>query len=590
MGPTASAATGRIVALSLLLLALASCGGGHGDGSSSPSYQLGRDTIPLDAPSGEAGVAARGPSQRTTFLLSTANGVFPNGPSRNAAISHDQRTARYIAYESDASNIVAGDTNGQTDILLVFRAPPFGVNGTPWKAGGTELISKGVGGAPANGPSYRPSVDGDAHHAPHCVAFVSNASNLVPNDTNGKPDGFVYDTRTQQITRVTVDSAGRQANGSTYSVSLSGHCKRVAFTSDATNLALTQTTNPNWSTSRTTEATAGTRQVYVRILAGARDNAVFKGLTFLASAAEDGTAGNANSSEPYIARSGKAVVFTSTSTNLAAGDPGPTPDVYRRTIMRKFQRSGNGDGVQVLRGSVDLISATPEGRAGNGASRHATITDDIRYVAFETDASDLLPGDTNGVTDIARAHLHSDGKSTQEWVSKTTTGGIGNGPSHNPVISDAGSFILFDSDATNLRPSATHKLDPNGAKDVFLWNAPTRNVSLESRNAQNGYLSAPSQHPATSSRGNYVAFESADPLIDLPLSQQLFPQLVEQPGALDRSLLPQLSSPDIAAPYLPHAVTAAGFSQPPETASLAEVAAAAATAGQQVYVRYLGPQ
>src|SRR5436190_20790302 len=84
----------------------------------------------------QAGVGAQAESSRTTFLLSTAQGGFPNGPSRNAAVSHDQRIARYIAYESDASNIVDGDSNGQTDVFLVFRGQPFGHNGTPWQPAG----------------------------------------------------------------------------------------------------------------------------------------------------------------------------------------------------------------------------------------------------------------------------------------------------------------------------------------------------------------------------------------------------------------------------------------------------------------------
>src|SRR5207248_7252525 len=136
----------------------------------------------------------------------------------------------------------------------------------------------------------------------------------------------------------------------------------------------------------------------------------------------------------------------------------------------------------------------------------------------------------------------------QDWVSKTHGFGIANGPSHDPVISDAGEFILFDSQATNLRPSASVKPDPNGVQDVFLWNAPTRNVSLESRDAENGYLDSPSQHPATSSRGNYVPFESANLPIALPLADRLFPQLVAAPDALPPALLPSLTSPDVAAP------------------------------------------
>jgi hypothetical protein len=384
---------------------------------------------------------------------------------------------------------------------------------------------------------------------------------------------------------VSVASSGAQANGDTTDISISGDCERVAFTSNATNLALTKATKPAWSTARTTAARPGTQQVYVHVMGGSGLDAGFKGLTFLASAGKKGRAGDGNSDEAQISRSGKSVVFSSTATNLAGGDKTPATDVYERTMFRKFAHV-HGKGVQTLQGALRLVSATRAGKAGNGASSHPTVSDDGRYVAFETDAGNLLPGDTNGVTDVARADLK--GRTPkQDWVSKTQFG-IGDGPSHNPVISDAGEFILFDSDASNLRPSESVKPDPNGVKDVFLWNAPTRNVSLESRDADNGYLSSPSQHPATSSRGNYVPFESANPLIDLPLAQQLFPKLVEQPSALDASLLPALSNPDIPAPALPRVAAATTFSPAASSASIAEVAKAAAGAGQQIYLRYLG--
>jgi hypothetical protein len=486
-------------------------GHGHGTDSASRGYRLDTDARPLQGPRREAGVVGGAPSVRTTFLLSTANGSVPNGPSRNASVSHDQRMARYIAYESDASDIVSGDTNGDTDIFLVRRAQPYGGdNGTPWKAADTQLISKGIDGAPSNGRSYKPSVDGDSHHVPTCVAFISDASNLVPGDTNRKPDGFVYDIKAKTLERVTVDSYGRQADGSTYDLSISGHCKRLAFTSDATNLALTETGNRSWATSVTEAARPGRRQVYVHFIGGTHENKVFTGLTFLASAAPDDKPGNGDSGEPYFARSGKAVVFSSTATNLAAGDRTRSSDVYERTIVRRFKRLASGDGVQTLQSRLFLVSETPTGGAGNGGSRHPAVSDDTRYVAFETDASDILMGDSNGVTDIARADMDR-GRATIDWVSATPLGGIANGPSHDPVISDAGEFILFESDATNLRPSVYVRPDPNGVKDVFLWNAPTRNVSLESRDATNGYLSQPSEDPATSSRGNYVAFESTSP-------------------------------------------------------------------------------
>jgi hypothetical protein len=431
-----------------------------------------------------------------------------------------------MAYQSDASNIVAGDTNGVTDVFVVNRSPPWAINGTPWAIGPTALVSVGLGGAPANGPSTAPSLDGDANHEPRCVAFVSSASNLVEGDTNGQPDAFVRDLSTGVTTRVSVGANGVEANGATTEVSIDGACERVAFTSAASNLALKQTKRASWKSARTA-------QVFVRVLSGTRADAAFTGLTFLASASPSGTAGNGDSSQPAFARAGKAVAFTSTASNLSRQDRNGTSDVYLRTFTRKFVR-----GAQTLVFQTRLASATPGNRGGNGPSSHPSSSDTGNFVAFETMASDILPGDTNGVSDIAERDFG--GRDTERhpwctrsaggricWVSRSKATTIGNGPSNNPAISGAGEFVLFDSEATNLKESESIRTDANGVRDLFLWNRPTGNVSLESRAAPAGeglkgaYLDVASAAPATSSRGNYVGFVSQGTNIDLPLLAQL---------------------------------------------------------------------
>jgi hypothetical protein len=234
-------------------------------------------------------------------------------------------------------------------------------------------------------------------------------------------------------------------------------------------------------------------------------------MTFVASANAKGKPGNGDSSEPGFARAGKAVTFSSTATNLAKGDHSAISDIYVRTFTR-FYTHVKKKGVQALKFNTRLVSASGGGQSGNGASDHATATDDGRYISYETMASNLLTGDTNGVSDIARADLKGK-KVKTAWVSKSIDG-IGNGASNRPTISDAGLFVLFDSDATNLRPSTDVALDANGVRDMFLWNAPTHHVSLESRDWSNKYLTKASDNPSGSSRGNYVFFESTDPGID----------------------------------------------------------------------------
>jgi hypothetical protein len=451
-------------------------------------------------------------SVRTTFLFSRSlSGGIPNGPSRNATISNDQRIARVGAYESDASNIVAGDTNNATDIFFVRRAAPWAQNGSPWSMSNTELASSGIGGVPANGPSYKPTLDGSSHNAPTCIAFISDASNLVAGDTNGVADAFVRSLATGVITRVSVNSAGKQSNGPTTDITVDGDCQRVGFTAAASNLSI-KSSKLAWKSATASGTGAGHRQVYVRILKAKGQDKAFKGLTFLASAGQKGKPGNGESYEPAFARAGKAITYTSTASNLAKGDRNPQTDVFVRTFTRKFTHV-KGKGVQALAMASRLVSASGSGKSGNGPSSHPTSTDDGRYISYETGASNLLAGDANGVSDVARADLKGKKKVAQDWVSKSIDG-AGNGASSHPVISGAGEFVLFDSDASNLRPSDAVQSDANGVRDMFLWNAPTQHVSLESRDWDNNYLTAASVNPATSSRGNYVLFESADPTID----------------------------------------------------------------------------
>jgi Tol biopolymer transport system component len=220
----------------------------------------------------------------------------------------------------------------------------------------------------------------------------------------------------------------------------------------------------------------------------------------------------------------------------------------------------------VLEFETILVSANSSGVAGNGPSINPSVTDDGQYVAFESTANNLASGDTNGVSDVFEADL-AGRHPRQAIVSRSKFSGLGDGPSNHPVISDAGEFVLFDSLADNLRPSGSVANDTNGARDVFLWNRPTGNVSLESRNADNGYLATASQHPATSARGNYVPFESADPDIDLNVAQ------ISDAG---NSQVPALIDPDVIAPTVP-TVEVPGLPGPDPALA-------------QVYVRYLGPQ
>ena len=476
---------------------------------------------------------------RETHLISrAAGGGLPNGASRNPAISHDRQLSSHVAFDSDASDIVAGDGNGLSDVFVVARARPFSLNGEPWRPGRVRIASRALGGGAANGPSYLPDLSGSRSTRPRCLGFVSEASNLVRGDTNGVPDAFVADLGSGRVTRVSVDSRGRQADGPTSEVRVDGDCQRVSFVARASNLALTRTSRRAWRPFRTSAAPAGTRQVYVRMLGSKGANSGLRGLTFLASASNGGRAGNGESFDLSMAKgsstrgTGEELAFASTATNLAPGDRAAQPDVY----MRAFRR-GRG----AVRVRTTLVSATRAGRPGNGASTQPDIADSGRNVAFRTEATDLLPGDSNGVADVARAVPGRRGSFM--FVSRSEAiGAPGNGPSGAPTITVTGVTVFFESDASNLQSTTRNQLfDRNLSGDVFFWNHISRNVSLQSRDSRNEILNnegnpygpppgfgpppgpggprhvphGAARNPAVSAYANYMLFESPYPKVDL---------------------------------------------------------------------------
>ncbi len=151
------------------------------------------------------------------------------GDSSSCSISGD---GRYVAFESSATNLVAGDTNGSTDIFVHDRdTDGDGIYDEPG-AVSTVRVSVDSGGVEGDNNSNFPSISGDGRY----VAFESDASNLVDDDFNGKTDVFVHDLLTATTTRVSVDLAGVQGNGNSNAPSMSADGKSVTFQSDADNL------------------------------------------------------------------------------------------------------------------------------------------------------------------------------------------------------------------------------------------------------------------------------------------------------------------------------------------------------------------
>jgi hypothetical protein len=169
------------------------------------------------------------------LIAHTPAGELPNAPAFDPVISGDGRVNRYTAFSSAATDIVAG-SGPYRNVFQVFRKPPFSLTGTLWHQDRTSLVSAGLGGQPANGDSFGPAFDGyDYAHAgreitvaPSCLAFVSNASNLVPGDTNGVADVFVKHLRTGKLTRI----AGPA--GPVSEVAMDGRCFYISYISGGT--------------------------------------------------------------------------------------------------------------------------------------------------------------------------------------------------------------------------------------------------------------------------------------------------------------------------------------------------------------------
>ncbi len=318
----------------------------------------------------------------------------------------------------------------------------------------TTLASTKADGTQVSSNSLFPALSADGRF----VAFVSDAK-LTADDTNAFQDVYRKDRMTGTVTLVSrADGAnGAAGNGgvdSTASPSISADGRYVAFSSFASNLAGTDNN--------------GQRDVFVRDTVA--------GTTTLVSVDGLGNLGNGNSTQPHISGNGQFVTFLSTSINLVAGSPAGTNLFHR-----------------------DLLNHTI-GRIGSQASANA-ISADGRYVAFDSEASDLASGDTNGQSDV---FLHDRATGTTTRVSTNASGTGSNGASGNVALSGNGRFVAFCSASNDLVSG-----DANGQSDVFVKDRVTgavTRVSVSTAGAEGNSFSGGGV--AISRDGQFVAYRS----------------------------------------------------------------------------------
>jgi Tol biopolymer transport system component len=381
----------------------------------------------------------------TTRLSVGPNGAQADGRSFIPALSAD---GRYAAFYSDATNLVTGDANNARDVFLRDR-----------QTGETTRVSIGPAAVEANGDSFEPAISADGRF----VAFSSAATNLVAGDSNDANDVFVRDRQANTTTRVSVGLAGANPNGGSDTPSISGDGWLVAFTSAATNL-IDGDTN------------------------GQRDAFVFDrrtGVTTRASLAYNGEQAILDSFTPELSADGKILVFTSFASNLVSFDDNESSDVFVRDLQA---------------GTTTRVSEYTGGFQAEGDSLRPAISADGRYVAFDSDAWNLVWGDTNDTFDV---YVHDRQTGITTRLSVDDSGGQSDGPSYRPSLSADGRYVAYFSDASNLVAG-----DTNGSSDVILFDRLSGATKRLSVAGGGGEANGSSLRPALSGNGRLVIFES----------------------------------------------------------------------------------
>ncbi len=418
-----------------------------------------------------------------------SSGAQSTGASEEPDISGN---GRFVMFDSDAADLVTGDTNGAQDIFL--RDTCLGATGcTP----STIRVSVDSAGAQGNGNSGTASSTDDADASVNddgrFVVFRSEATNLVTGDTNGTTDVFLRDTCigamscTPSTIRVSVDSGGAEGNGFSGNPSISSSGRFMVFESLADNLVTGDTNFAN--------------DIFLRdTCIGAL---VCTPSTIRVSVSSGGVEANFDSDGPRVSGTGRFVAFQSLADNLVASDGNVTSDAFLRDTCI---------GAMSCTPSTIRVSVTTGGVEGNGFSEEAFLSDDGRFVTFGSFSTNLVTGDTNGASDVFQRDTCIGAMSCTPStiaVSVSTGGALGNLDSFSGRMNASGRFVAYDSDATNLVTG-----DTNGVFDVFLRDTcagvtgctpSTIRVSVDSSGTQGNMESV---DPFISDNGAVVVFHS----------------------------------------------------------------------------------
>jgi Tol biopolymer transport system component len=393
-------------------------------------------------------------AQTTVRVSLDGGGQQANGTSSDPSLSAD---GRVVAFVSSATNLVPGDTNALADVFVrdlgsgttrrasvsssgtqanaVSFSPALSGNGQvvafgslatnlvpdnansaqdvyvhDFVSGTTSRASASSSGVEGNGDSFSPSLSADGRF----VAFQSTATNLVVGDSNGSSDVFVRDMLTGVVSRVSVDSAGNQGNDASSKPSISAEGRYVAFRSEASNFA---------------SSTNGLLHIFVH------DR--LNGVTVLASQSNGGLAANGHCFSLHLAGNGRHVAFSSAASNLVSGDTNGGIDVFVRNL----------DAGTTTRVSLDYLGF----QYNFGVAEFPTVSYDGTFIAFQGGSIDIMPGSTQN--DWFRFDTVSD---TLLRIGTGSGGLQGSSAPSIVVLASSGTAVGFASSASNVVPGDTN--------------------------------------------------------------------------------------------------------------------------------------
>jgi Tol biopolymer transport system component len=384
-------------------------------------------------------------AQSNQLVSADGLGVLGNGASDKPTVTAD---GRFVAFASHASNLVLSDTNSAEDVFVKDLA-----------TGVVRRVSVGTGGIQGDYGSdwARISADGTT------VAFTSSATNFVW-DVNNVVDVYVHHIASGVTTRVSVSTAGLESDGDSTVPAISADGRLVAFESAATNLVSFDTN--------------GAPDVFVH------DRAT--GVTTRRSLGPGGVELSQTSQDPFLSADGRFLSFSSFEDGIVPGDFNASLDVFV---------------VELATGAITCESLTPLGASGNDHSLEAELSADGRFVAFQSDATDLVAADGNFLRDI---FVRDRASGTTTRVSVTSAGAESNsGLSMQPTISGDGRVVAFASLADDLVPG-----DGNGTFDVFLHDRVLGTTERASVDLSGGDLNGVTVRHALPGTGFEVVFAS----------------------------------------------------------------------------------